>query len=367
MPKKLVALRHWPSHPKVNWVITYRQGGKRHVKYFKHQADAKNFANLKLVELTNEGRRHATISDAERRAIHEARDAGLDLASLVTEAIKARQWSSVKLDNLIDEFLDTKAAESRAGTHRKDLRLRLQRFADAQPRGVLVAAITVKDIDAWLTSLEVAPQTRINYRRAVHALFNFAVARGYAPRNVVSAAIRPRVVSKAPGILSVAQARALIGACAPEIVPAVAIGAFAGLRHAEIQRLTWDKVNVGRGYIEVSAVHSKTGRRRLVTMTANLKSWLAPAQRESGPVYPAGVYRVRFLEAVRMAGITSWPANALRHSAASYQLALSQNAAQTAFQLGHNETVLNNSYKELVGPKEAQEYFEIFPNRWTSR
>ena len=223
MRKKLVALRHWPSHPKVNWVITYRQGGQRHVKYFKHQADAKKFANLKLVELTNEGRKHAAISDSERRAIHEARDAGLDLASLVTEAIKARQWSSVKLDNLIDEFLDTKAAESRAGTHRKDLRLRLQRFADAQPRGVLVAAITVKDIDSWLTSLEVAPQTRINYRRAAHALFNFAVARGYAPRNVVSAAIKPRVVGKPPGILSVAQTRALLAACSSEIVPAVAI------------------------------------------------------------------------------------------------------------------------------------------------
>ena len=85
-------------------------------------------------------------------------------------------------------------------------------------------------------------------------------------------------------------------------------------------------------------------------MTANLKAWLEPLARESGPVYPAGVYRVRFLEAVRTAGITPWPPNALRHSAASYQLALSQNSAATAFQMGHNETVLNNSYKELVGP-----------------
>ena len=361
MHKKLVSLRHWPSHPKVNWVVTYRQGGERHVKYFKHQADAKSFANLKLVELTNEGRRHATISDAERRAIYEARDAGLDLASLITEAIKTRRWSSVKLDALVDEFLDTKAAESRSGDHRKDLRLRLQRFATAQPRGVFVAQITVKDIDAWLTSLEVAPQTRLNYRRAVHALLNFAVARGYAPRNPVSAAIKPRVVGKAPGILSVAQARALLAACPSEIIPAVAIGAFAGLRHAEIQRLAWDKVNVGRGYIEVSAVHSKTGRRRLVTMPPNLKAWLGPIARDSGPVYPAGVYRVRIEEARRAAGITPWPPNALRHSAASYQLAFSQNAAQTAFMLGHNESVLNHHYKELVTPEAAKEYFEIFP------
>ena len=40
---------------------------------------------------------------------------------------------------------------------------------------------------------------------------------------------------------------------------------------------------------------------------------------------------------------------------------------QTAFQLGHDETVLNNWYKELVGPEEAKEYFEIFPNHLQSR
>ena len=362
MHKKLVSLRHWPSHPKVNWVVTYRQGGERHVKYFKHQADAKSFANLKLVELTNERRRHATISDAERRAIYEARDAGLDLPSLVADAIKARKWSSVKLDALVDEFLDVKEAESRSGDHRKDLRLRISRFASAQPRGVLVSQVTTRDVDAWLVSLEVAPQTRLNYRRAIHALFNFAVARGYTARNPVAAAIRPRVVGKPPGILTPAEARALLRACDPVIVPAVAIAMFAGLRHAEITRLTWDKVNVARGYIEVSAVHAKTGHRRLVAIPPNLKAWLVEHGRDGdGPVYPGGVYRVRILEARRAAGI-AWPPNALRHSAASYLLAHTQNAAQTAFMLGHNETVLNHHYKELVIPEVAQEYFEIRPS-----
>ncbi len=60
---------------------------------------------------------------------------------------------------------------------------------------------------------------------------------------------------------------------APEFVPFLAIGAFAGLRTAEIHRLDWGHVDFGEGYIEVTARNAKVrGRRRLVPMTENLKA-----------------------------------------------------------------------------------------------
>jgi integrase len=48
------------------------------------------------------------------------------------------------------------------------------------------------------------------------------------------------------------------------------LGAFAGLRTAELLRLNWKDVELTRGYIHVSAANSKTAQRRLVTLVPNL-------------------------------------------------------------------------------------------------
>jgi len=45
--------------------------------------------------------------------------------------------------------------------------------------------------------------------------------------------------------------------------PALAIGGLAGLRPAELHRLTWDDVHLDEGHIEVSAKKSKTASRPL--------------------------------------------------------------------------------------------------------
>jgi integrase len=187
-------------------------------------------------------------------------------------------------------------------------------------------------------------------------------ARGYAAANPVAGSIRPKVPPKAPGILSVAQARSLLEACPREIVAAVAIGLFAGLRQSEIERLEWKDVDLERGFIHVSAQNSKTAQRRLVTVSENLRSWLAngSTSNHSGPVCPAN-YRLLFHKAQQAAGIAPWPKNALRHSFASYHLAAYQNAAGTALQLGHMDArVLFAHYRELVTPDDARNFWQIF-------
>ena len=54
--------------------------------------------------------------------------------------------------------------------------------------------------------------------------------------------------------------RALLEAAAaqaPDVLPLLAIGAFAGLRDAEIKRLDWSEVDLARGFIEVKAAKQK--------------------------------------------------------------------------------------------------------------
>jgi len=44
---------------------------------------------------------------------------------------------------------------------------------------------------------------------------------------------------------------------APDVLPMLAFGAFAGLRDAEIKRLDWNEVNLSRGFVDVKAAKAR--------------------------------------------------------------------------------------------------------------
>jgi integrase len=229
--------------------------------------------------------------------------------------------------------------------------------------GQMVATISSKEIDNWLRSLPVAPLTRNHYRQLVVLAFNFAVRCGYAVTNPAIGAGKAKVISQTPGILRVSETARLLEAATPDVLPYLAIGLFAGLRRAELERLDWSEIDFESGLIEVKAIKSKTAQRRFVTMQPNMREWLLPVRKHKGNV-TTGKWGLRqpFEEARAAAGITEWPDNALRHSFASYHLAHFKNAAETALQLGHHDSrVTFAHYRELVKPKEAERFWNIRP------
>lgn len=376
MKRQLVSLKNC-KHPRYKYRVTYRQGESYEQKYFVSRtgpngADA--FVSEKKVELLNEGRKHADFSDEERKAVIRARELaesfaedgvkGFTLDAALTfyaDHLHARRRSA-KVLVAFDEFVETRTKEGVSAAHLKDFTYRLQPFAKKYAKR-LVVEVSTKDVDAWLFSLKCAPQTRANHRRLLHNFFSYAKGRGYCDENPVSRAAKVKLVRKAPGILSPGDAAALLAACPAEIVPAVAIGLFAGLRTAEIARLDWQEIDLQRGFIEVTAENAKSSQRRLVTITPNLHAWLSAFVSKSGPVRLSEErHKTRFESARAAAGITDWPNNAARHSFASYHLALHQDAAKTALQLGHaNTAVLFQHYRELARPEDGEAYFKIMP------
>jgi integrase len=142
-----------------------------------------------------------------------------------------------------------------------------------------------------------------------------------------------------------------------------AIGAFAGLREAEIKRLDWNEVNLSRGFIEVKAKKAKSARRRLVRIQSNLAAWLAPFGALSGAVVPSNA-RTKVDRVWHAANLARWPLNGLRHSFVSYHLAATNDAAAVAGELGHTSTkMLYSNYRELVLPEEAERYWKISPGK----
>lgn len=148
----------------------------------------------------------------------------------------------------------------------------------------------------------------------------------------------------------------------PVLVPVLAIGAFAGLRTAEIERLDWAEVNLKTRLIEVKAQKAKTRARRLVPITKNLATWLKPLAQSAGKVWPQSAPYLFELqrEAGKAAGVP-WKHNALRHSFISYRLALVKGVDQVALEAGNSAQMIFQHYRELVTEKAAKAWFGITP------
>jgi len=269
---------------------------------------------------------------------------------------------SVPLAVAIRELIENRRAAGASARYCKDLRLRLARFCAAFPDRT-VAEISTADIDTWLAALNLAPVTRNTFRLRLGTLFAFGMTRRWCTENPVAHTIRAKETDGDIVILSVAQTAQLLEAASAETLPFWAIGAFAGLRCAEIERLDWAQVDFEAGLIEVKARHSKTARRRLVTMQPNLLTWLAPYRaRRRGAICP-GNLRLRTEADRDRAGLReNWPTNALRHSFGSYHLAHFKDAPALALQMGNSPDVIFRHYRELVKPKDAAHYWQIMPS-----
>src|SRR5205823_4944206 len=80
--------------------------------------------------------------------------------------------------------------------------------------------------------------------------------RGIIDRNPIPRTAKPKLIDRPPEIFAVDELRTLLEAAtrtAHDVVPMLAIGAFAGLREAEIQRLDWHEIDLARGHIEIKA------------------------------------------------------------------------------------------------------------------
>jgi integrase len=160
--------------------------------------------------------------------------------------------------------------------------------------GQMVATITSAEIDDWLRSLKVSPVTRNHYRRLIVLAFNFAVQRGYAAGNPAEKTAKAKEPKAEIGILTVTQASVLLEKAAPEILPYIAIGLFAGLRRAEIERLDWSEIDFDSGLIQVKAEKAKGARKRFVTMQPNLREWLLPLRKHRSNIITDENFRQLF-------------------------------------------------------------------------
>lgn len=334
----------------------------------------------------------------------------------------AREYNRRKLHNLpsklvpeaVKEMLEAKEKEGASKQYMKALKVYLNKFKTSFQSQL--RSVTTGDVGDFLRNMSGSPRSKNNARQVLGAFYKYAKERGWVTRDHDVVGLVPKFKQKAGAIeiFTPWEIVQYLNNVRDELVPFVAIGGFAGLRHAEIERLDWREVRLADRFIEVTAGKSKTASRRLVPITENLAKWLSPHAEKAGRVVPFDnvnkqigwlvrdtnkalkkewekAEKQRSEARGRKAGSTSprpsparagqatsgegesrshakdkppvlkWKKNALRHSFISYRLADVQSAAQVALEAGNSPQIIFQHYRELVRPTDAKSWFSIAP------
>jgi integrase len=269
---------------------------------------------------------------------------------------------------VVAELLKIREQDGASTAYLGQLRTTLNRFATQFPGTIL--EVTGPDVDAWLRGLDVTAVTRNSMLRCIKVLFSFAKAQNYLPDEKTTAVEQiqlVRVKSDDVVIFTPEEMAKLLHNAPPELVPILAIGAFSGIRMAELNRLDWKAVDLDRRIIEVRAGQAKTASRRVIPITDNLAAWLTPLERKGK------IVRTKELQthvpALARALKIEWPRNVLRHSFISYRIAAVQSADQVALESGNSPSIIFKHYRELTTPEIAEKWFGIVPKegQWENR
>jgi integrase len=356
------------------WVVRVgkRLSGRRARKhYFKSRNKATGFV--------------ANLADARERLGQSAFALTLDQQAEAMRAFERLKPLEISLTSVVDHYLSTNGngkpcplfkdfAESFLAARRKTC----TRHTLASYRSELKPAIKEfgkvplnhihqSDIEEWAPDLDFAPRTIGNILDTLTTVLNDAIRKELLTRNPAAFVPRPKPDPSPPGILKPEQADSLLRAAKrlrPRLVRPLAIALFAGLRRSEVCSLTGRNLLLKEGLIEVPAAIAKTRQRRLVTIRENLALWLAGAPRDEAPLAVTtnpDVFGAWVHELALEAGVLDWPHNCMRHSFASYLLALIHHEGLVAAEMGNTPGVVIRHYRAVVRPAAARAYFGIVP------
>lgn len=134
---------------------------------------------------------------------------------------------------------------------------------------------TREDVEAWwATRRHLSPATRSNDLACLRMFYRWAQRWDHRADDPTTRLDAPRVGRGLPRPLGRAELHRLLEELPPDLGRAVALGAYAGLRVAEVAALNWDDVDIDTRRANVR--NSKGGKSRMVALGAVLIDRLLP-------------------------------------------------------------------------------------------
>lgn len=360
---------------KTQYRVRYPADGKIRRKFFDSRDRAEGFANQRRRIHDAAGLDAANIPSGELREIVDLRarlaEYGATIREAAEEYLRRAEAAAARTGVSIGDAIDRFSAERERGRARartvQSLRTTLQAFAAGRSAASL-SNFTPEDAEDFIFDETNTPRTQINRRLRLLAFFKWAAKRGIAD-NIVAGIDPPRTDAAEPVILSNEQTRRLLHAAAAharpngpagEFVPYHALALFAGIRPAEMSRLTWEAINLRSETISITGRAAKLRARRTIPIPANAMQWLEPHAAARTPILPPGPQKN--LQAIReAAGIVPWPQDAARHTCISAWMSLHGETKAAAW-AGNSPAVCHAHYKGMMDERTARAFFEIHPD-----
>ncbi|MCB9711677.1 MAG: site-specific integrase [Nitrospiraceae bacterium] len=192
--------------------------------------------------------------------------------------------------------------------------------------------ITAADVEAFrnvrrLPNGDMPSLSTINYDHAIlkHCL-SLAERRGFVSSNVAKKVTLPIPDNERDRVLSPEEWERLYAASADHLKPILLVAYHLGMRQGEILNLTWDRVDLNRGFIRLSGKDTKSKEGRNIPLTQELVQILREMNKVRQLNCPSvflyegktlqGIKRA-FAGACKRAGITDFRFHDLRHCAAT--------------------------------------------------
>ncbi len=350
-------------------VPSYLNTAKKSGYYYYHtKADAERGRAELITALTSSKTLHLLSNSQQEDAIRALNilsnhNIKANLTDAITSALPllASSGAHMPIDELCNSFLIAKQATwSIASTRnfRTIARLLTERFS-----GEPVSSITTGALQTWLAERFKTPGYMQNAIRTLRPAFNYAVRQGIISTSPFDKLETVRARKKDEiDIFTPDEARRLMETAPEDCRPAYAMLLFAGVRPAELTRLTWS--NVRDGYIHITPSIAKTRQVRNIEIEPTLAAWLDSTgpHTPTEPICPKNWYRLN--KAVRSEVGFSDRRDTARHSYATYYLAKYQNADALKSNLGHSRgsDTLFLHYRAAATPATAEEYWAILPH-----
>ena len=372
-----------------------RLSGKGNIrKRFKTSEEAENFAQIKSIEVKNQGTQSLDFTEAMKKdslkAMSILKPFGVSLTACAEYFAKHEDKVDydITVQALVNSFLkDSKASDVRPRTLQNYTHM-LNDFSNAFGK-LSVKTISHTDIDKYLLAWSDKLTSRKRRLSAISIFFNYLIKNGIVESNPTKKCERIKVRDrKAPEIwneievvqmlqyasflfLPVMDARPYDNKYPDALELYLAIGFYSGIRPQEILRLKWKDINFKNKTIHISSDVAKERKPRIVEIYDVLLEFLRCKQNnyaldKSSNVIPLSSKQLtrRTNKLMKALGL-NWKQDAMRHTFATYHMA-KYGIDKTRRILGHSTN--NIMFDFYIGlsenlEKEANRFFD--PKRKT--
>lgn len=359
--------------------------GKKQERFFKTKELAQGEVQRLKVRKENHGTAAKLLTPADEQqavsALKLLRDKGItkQLSEIVGDYIKsweernASKTLSFAWASYIKQLKDDGASEA----HQKNHRRTLKRFIKQSLHEKLLTDLTAKDIEEVIGG---SSKSYYNVQlRELRSVLNYGISKKWLRVNPVEEVkFKKRKLGEVE-IYTPHEIKALMDTTRrlyPELVPAMAVMAFAGIRpdhlSGEITKIEWGHILTATRdkTIELPASVTKTGKRRTIKIRPVLASWLQ-WHKDSGGVTTGLVcpekgepLRTKLREifnATKVKGVSvERIQDGLRHSFGSY-LSKSESLDKAEQELGHagGRELLNRHYRQDIKAALASSFWAL--------